>query len=622
MKRHFTIGMAGHIDHGKTALTKALTGFDTDRLKEEKERGVSIEPGFAPLELSSRVHASIIDVPGHERFIRQMIAGSSGIDLVVLAVAADEGVMPQTREHAEILGLLGITTGMVAITKAGRVDRELLELAEEDIRDQLAGTVFGKAPVYSLDSVDGTGVEDLRKAVAGKLEEMKERNPEGLFRMPIDQAFSIHGQGTIIRGTIFEGSVKEGDEVEILPSGKKVRCRQIQIHNERSGTGVAGQRAAVNLSGISAEEVQRGDVLSHPGRLRTSRVIDVELWTAPGAEFTMKQRAEVFFYTGTAEVYGKIVFFDRNELSGDVEGERVYCQIRLEHPVTAGRDDRFIIRRPSPALTLGGGTIIDANGSRYRFGSETVGMLRQKMEGSPGERAENTLRKFPGLKRDELAVRAGITPEQTDRLDGVLRFGQRIVLKETFDLLTRQLTEETQKYHEQYPLRKGIPKITLESRLNGLDTRLQQEVTAYGAENGCLIQENDTIRTQGFKPGYPPSWQKRMEQAEARLQNAGLEVPPWDDVIKDAGIPADLSEDFQQFLVREKGYYILDEKHVLPPDEVDRAVTKMRSGTEGDFTLQEAKSVLQVTRKYLVPFLEMLDNAGVTERRENRRVWK
>ena len=330
-KRYFTIGMAGHIDHGKTSLTKALTNVDTDRLKEEKERQISIELGFAPLYEDDEIQISVIDVPGHERFIRQMIAGVAGIDLVVLVVAADEGVMPQTREHLDILKFLGVKNGLVAISKIDRVDEEFIELVKDDILEELTGSVFEGAPFVLVDSLSKKGIDELKDLIIKTLKEQEMRDAKGAFRLPIDQVFTVKGQGTVVRGTVYEGTVEEGQTLKIMPEGLEVKARQIQVHHKQAQKAYAGQRTAINLSGVSKEDLERGDVLVSSEHFIVTKTVDVAIRVVEDLDHMVKQRMPIKLHIGTTEVMGRIVFFDRNELKE--ENGEILCQLRLR-----GRD--------------------------------------------------------------------------------------------------------------------------------------------------------------------------------------------------------------------------------------------------------------------------------------------
>ncbi len=376
--------MAGHIDHGKTTLTKALTNVDTDRLKEEKERQISIELGFAPLFEDKEVQISVIDVPGHERFIRQMIAGVAGIDLVVLVVAADEGVMPQTREHLDILGFLGIRNGIVAITKIDRVDEEFIDLVKDDIFEELQGTVFESSPFVLVDSLSKKGINELKELIVSTLKNQEMRDAKGAFRLPIDQVFTVKGQGTVVLGTVYEGTVEEGQALMIMPKGIEVRARQLQVHHQPAKQAFAGQRAAINLSNVAKEDLERGDVVVSSEHFNVTRTIDVAIRVVEDLDYMVKQRMPIKCHIGTAEVMGRIVFFDRNELKE--ENGEILCQLRLEEEVVTKRGDRFILRLPSPQETIGGGWVIDPRGEKYRFGVQTIEELEKKKIGSPKER--------------------------------------------------------------------------------------------------------------------------------------------------------------------------------------------------------------------------------------------
>lgn len=340
-KKYYTIGMAGHIDHGKTTLTKALTSVDTDRLKEEKERSISIEPGFAPLYNDAEMEISVVDVPGHERFIRQMIAGVAGIDLVVLVVAADEGVMPQTKEHLDILALLGITQGIVVLTKISKVEEELRDLALEEVIDELKGTVFEGATILMADSLSGEGVERLKQIVITTLKGMASKSVRGDFRLPIDQVFTVKGQGTVVRGTVFEGTLDTGEEIIILPQGIHTKAKQIQAHHRKESSVFAGQRAAINLSGVDYKEIKRGNVLVTSTHFTVTNTIDVCLKVLRAVNHPIKQRMPIVAHVGTSEVMGKLVFFDRNKV--DSESDDILCQIRLNETIVAKRDRKSVV---------------------------------------------------------------------------------------------------------------------------------------------------------------------------------------------------------------------------------------------------------------------------------------
>ncbi|TWT27181.1 selenocysteine-specific translation elongation factor [Planomicrobium sp. CPCC 101110] len=625
---YFTIGMAGHIDHGKTTLTKALTNVDTDRLKEEKERGISIELGYAPLQTENGAHVSIVDVPGHERFIRQMIAGVAGIDLVVLVVAADEGVMPQTEEHLEILQFLGIEHCIVAISKIDRVDEEMLELVTEDIRDRLEGTIFDGAPYVLVDSISGKGIEQLKETIFGQLKKVKFRDAYGSFRLPIDQVFTVQGQGTVIRGTIYEGVVQKGSQLTLLPKGQKVKARQIQVHHKEQDQARAGQRTAINLGGVDKDEISRGDVLVASDHFLVTDTIDVAMQLINEKFSPIKQRAPVKVHVGTSEVMGKIVFFDRNEL--EQTQEEVLCQIRLDEEVVVRRGDRFILRRPTPVETLGGGWVIQPKGGKYRFGEETINMLRDMKEGTPSDLIEDVLAKQILLDAEQLI-------QQTSLDEGVLRetlaegIGQETILEvssgkyslsKTFIKLKDEIAGRLQAFHEELPMRIGMSKAELVQTFSSAYPKPFIEYSLEKmAEQGDVRKAEQFMALGNFEPHLPKQWKTRMEGIVAAIEKDGVQVKKWADYIAGTPIPkADLSE-LEAFLIHTKQAYRFMEDTLIHRSAVEAAVIKLQAETEAEFGLKEAKDSLDLSRKYLIPFLELLDQLNITARAEDKRRW-
>lgn len=628
--RFYTIGMAGHIDHGKTTLTKALTNIDTDRLKEEKERNISIELGFAPLKLKSDIQVSVIDVPGHERFIRQMIAGVAGIDLVMLIVSADEGVMPQTKEHLDILSLLGIQKGIIVVTKIDRVDEELLELVQEDIAMEVEGTFLEAAPFVFVDSLSGKGIDQLKDVIEEKLEDVPSRDAKGAFRLPIDQVFTVHGQGTVVRGTIYEGAIQEGDILEILPQGMKVRARQLQVHHEKKEKGFAGQRTAINLGGVSKEEVKRGDVLVSTQQYATTSTIDISLQTLKGLDHPLKQRGHIKLHLGTAEVYGKIVFFDRNELVGDV-AETILCQLRLDEPIVTRRGDRFILRRPTPVETIGGGFVIDPNGEKYKFGDDTIQALERKKEGTPLERVVDILKtekfltaaqiqKHVDLPEDVVSVALEELLEKQEVLQG--EQGE-FVLSKIFEEIVQLITRDLEEFHEENSLREGKSKAeVLHSLKQNYPVKLLEFTLAKSERDEQLVKRGQFIALAQFEPHFPKKWAKRMEQVANEIETQGMQVEMWEFIVSRAQLPAPLQEDLKHYLIRTNKVIALDEKHLVSACHLKAAVKKLREQTGEEFELQDAKEVLQLTRKYIVPFMELLDRLKLTTRIETKRHWQ
>ncbi|PFA67928.1 selenocysteine-specific translation elongation factor [Bacillus sp. AFS015802] len=618
-KRYYTIGMAGHIDHGKTTLTKALTSVDTDRLKEEKERRISIEPGFASLYQDEGMEISVVDVPGHERFIRQMIAGVAGIDLVILVVAADEGVMPQTKEHLDILSLLGIRQGIVVLTKTAKVEEDLREMAREEVIEELKDTVFEGSPILLADSVTGEGVVELKEAIISSLKKMPSRDTSGDFRLPIDQVFTIKGQGAVVRGTIYEGSLETGQELSVLPQGIHTRAKQIQVHHHKAEKGYAGQRAAVNLSGVDYKELKRGNVLVSSTHFFITNTIDVSLKVLNASQYDIRQRMTVMVHSGTSEVMGKLVFFDRNKVHADTD--TILCQIRLDEHIVVKRGDRFIVRRPSPVETIGGGWIIKPNGGKYPFGEETIAFLQSEMDGTPGERVLKVLDRHKSVRRDFLMKEVSL---QEERLDESLQekdwihlsdstITHRKIVKECQNMLDQILT----KFHDDFPLLKGVNRGELKQHLSEYPGALVD----YALEQGRYGQENGVVHLDGFFPRLPPEWEKRCSQLLVSLERDGTQVRDMEEYFKQVGIPEKWHSDFYHFFVQEKKIVPLDERISYSIKVYNDALFRLKQHTDETFHVGEAKEVLGLSRKYMIPFLEKLDKEGLTVRIDEKRKW-
>nr|WP_230199512.1 selenocysteine-specific translation elongation factor [Bacillus testis] len=624
MKKHITIGLAGHIDHGKTSLTKALTNVDTDTLKEEKQRAISIELGFAPYKQTETQSISIIDVPGHEKFIKKMIAGVSGIDCVILTVAADEGVMPQTKEHLAILQYLGIPAGMVAITKCDRVDKEFLEIVKEEIRLELEGTIFEGVPLYEVDSLSKRGIPELKEAIERYADNAVPKGAGGEFRLPIDQVFTVKGQGTIVRGTVNEGHLREGEDLYILPSGKKTKARQLQVHHSSVPELLAGQRGAVNLAGVDRHEVKRGDVLVGSKHMATTDCLDVSLSFASELSHAVKQRMPIACYIGTSEVLGRIVFFDRNEL-GD-KREDILCQLRLEQPVVAKRGDRVIIRRPSPQETIGGGWVIDPYGEKYKYGEETIAALAKKRESNNSERVSLVLRKQRALTAEELSL---YTSVPIDEINQIIEESESICAVNPELFMHSQAIEEgtadivvlLEGYHRKHPMKPGMPKAEL---LQKLESQFHPVVSDFLLKNGkddkWTITEQH-VAQQGFLPSVPDSWAKKAENMLGEIRRDGVAVTYFGVYAKRQHIPDSIASELKAFWQEQGLLEHLAGDYYIHRSSFTEALEKLRKGTAIKFTVTEAKDILGLSRKYMIPFLEKLDEKQIACREGDFRTW-
>lgn len=613
------IGTAGHVDHGKTTLIRTLTGVDTDRLDEEKRRGLTIDLGFAPFTLPSGRTASVVDVPGHERFLKNMLAGAPGMDLVLLVVAADDGVMPQTREHLAILQLLQAQKGIVAVTKVDLVESDLLELALDDIRDALKGTFLQDAPLVPVSAPTGTGIPELLAAIERVAGVTSPRRADAPFRMPIDRVFVKQGFGTVVTGTLFSGTLREGDAVTILPAGEKSRIRGLQVHGGKRDVVVAGQRVAVNLAGIERADLGRGDWLLPPGLLQPSLLVDVELDLLPGVE-PLEHRMRIRVHHGTAELIGRVALLDRDVLA---PGERAPAQLLLEAPLVADHGDRLIIRRYAPMETLAGATILTPVARRHRRRQAPVlERLRHAREGRWSEVMEALLLEAGRpLPREELlmAVPYGHREETYRELmaQGRIReAGGGVMHVEASRKLHDQVLAAIEAHHAKQPWRLGptvdmlhaqthVPLALLRVALDALLTL--GEVSAIGR----------TFERAGRARKLPaPILETRnglLERLEAQrfADDAGLVE----------GLPAaDKVHALMDDMVEEGLAVRFAAGCYAAPRAVELAKASLARAFPEGFTASQAREHLGTNRKLAIPFLEYLDSQGFTKRQGDMRV--
>lgn len=626
------IGTAGHVDHGKTELVKSLTGVDTDRLKEEKERGISIELGFAPLRLPDGRQLGLVDVPGHERFIRQMLAGVAGIDLVLLVVAADEGVMPQTKEHLAIIDLLQIKRGILVLTKIDLVEEEWLALVEEEVREAVRGTVLENAPLVPVSALTGEGIPELRELLARLTREIPPRPAAGRIRLPIDRVFSLAGFGTIVTGTLWSGTIKVGSEVEIQPEGLRSRARGLQVHGRPVDQAQAGQRVAVNLSGIEVEDVYRGSVLVEPGLWQPALRLDVSLKLLPEVK-PLKHRQRVRFYLGTKEALGRVVLLDREELEG---GATAFAQLLLEEPVVAAHRDRFILRTYSPLETIGGGEIIAVNPPRHRrFQEEVIKTLAQRLTGTSGDILLSIVgEEREGVELRRAAARAALGWQEAQQiLTQAAQEGKVVLLPAaegdyyvvTPTVLERwweMACEALEEFHRRYPLRAGLPKEELRTRFfDRLDWRTFQGLLEYWAKKGKIELAGNSIVLAGYRTEMDARQKKAAEQLVERYRQGHFQPPSPEEACKDLGLsPAEL-EELLHYLARQGILVKVGEGLYFHQEALKAAQEKIRKlGEKGTFTLAEARDVLGSSRKYVLPLLEYLDQIKFTRRIGDKRI--
>ncbi|MFC7392766.1 selenocysteine-specific translation elongation factor [Scopulibacillus cellulosilyticus] len=626
MESNITIGVAGHIDHGKTALTKALTHIETDRLKDEKERHISIENGFAYLNFDADHRAAVIDVPGHEKFIRQMIAGVAGIDMVLIVIAADEGIMPQTKEHIDILTLLGLKDAFIILTKVGLVDEEWLTLVESEVKEAFSETPFSGAQIFKVDSLTREGIDSLRQAITRKCQTLKPKNINEPFRLPVDDVFTLHGFGTIARGTIFNGNIQEGEELILLPKRKKTKARSIQVHHEDKKIAFAGQRAAINLLGLSRDELTRGDVLVSDEKVYTpTDRIDVDVQILKDIEYPIKQRMPVVCHIGTAVAMGKVILFDRNKAGA---GERFYAQLQLDKPIVAKKGDRFILRRPTPVETIGGGVVIDVQVSKHKFGEQTVRQLEQKAKGTPDELVIQALYEQTVLDKEGLIRVTGLTADECEKVIYDQLEKNIIVsldkgqygLKDTLEKIKTKLLQALQRYHETFTMRMGQQKAEWLKTVNAPNSLVQKSFKQLRDERKIIVDQH-VIRIAEFKPYLPKAWRTRMSNAIDSLNEQGLQIDTWTAICESQQIPDNYQNELRQFLINTEQAVSLDKDHLVKHEVFYNHVHLLKDNTNDLFTVQEAKEILGLSRKYLIPFLECCDAIGWTKREGNKRSW-
>lgn len=621
--KNIIIGTAGHVDHGKTQLIKALSGIDTDRLEEEKKRGITIELGFAHIPNDAGYNIGVIDVPGHEKFIKNMLAGIGGIDFVVFVVAADEGIMPQTREHFEILQSLGIDDGIIAVTKTDMVDEEWLEMLLEEVEDYFKGSFLEGKPVVPVSARTGYNIEVLKEEIIKKCDrENKRREERELFRLPIDRVFTMSGFGTVVTGTLLDGIVSVGDELQVQPKGLKVKVRGIQTYGKDTDSAIAGQRTAINLSGVKKEDIDRGDVLSADKAVSVTNMLDVKLKVFSSTDRIILNNSRVHVYAGAKEALAKVIILDRESLAA---GEEAYVQLRLEEPMAVRRGDRFIVRFYSPIITVGGGVVLDALPDKHKRNKEAVLNGLSIMEsGSLEDLAELKAGGRQFVKQDELTSELGLLDSEMDAVVKKLLADNRLIkLRDgsllsgvKFGRLRTDLEFMINTYHEANPLADGIPKQELLSRLRGNwhieDEKLLQALVAYLMEQGVLEDRGKSLALAGFKVEYSEEQLAIKDKIKAEYEAVGIELSKSDEVLAKLDCDKALFNNMLAELVEEGSVVKLDAGIYAASEAFAQAVAAARS-FGAPFTLAEFRDKLGTSRKYAELWLAALDRNRVTQ---------
>ena len=618
--KHIIVGTAGHIDHGKTALVKALTGIDTDRLEEEKRRGITIDLGFAHLQLTPSLQLGLVDVPGHERFVKNMLAGVGGIDLVLFVVAADESIMPQTREHFDICRLLGIPRGVVALTKSDLVDADMLALVRLEIEELTAGSFLEDAPVVPVSSMTGAGLEELRGELARMAAGAPEKNAAGYFRLPIDRVFSVKGFGTVVTGTLVSGSVTKESEVELYPEGRRLRVRGVEVHGAKAARAAAGQRTALNLADIEPAGLARGDVLSEPARFRAVDRVDCRLDLLRSAK-PLKHRAPVHFHSGTAEIEAEVRLLDDAQVLRP--GSAAYVRLLLRQPALLLPGDRFIIRMFSPVITIGGGVVVDWGEHRYRKGEDAATRLDVLALPDAAARVALLVKEAPfGLGIADLTARTGLLESEIAAAAARAPLAPLAdgwyVDRGWFQMARDRLVQSVQEFHQRNPLLAGIARQDLRSReLDGAPLFVLDALLAAAKE---LTAEGELVRVRGHAVVLKQDEEQARTAMEHAFEQAGLAAPAVAEVLAKSGLEAGRARRLLEILLREKRLVRISDELVFHHSAIDRLREMLAARRPARFNVGAFKEWTGISRKYAIPLLEYLDRAHVTRREGDERL--
>lgn len=626
--KHIIIGTAGHIDHGKTTLIKALTGRNTDRWEEEQRRGITIDLGFTYFDLKNGNRVGIIDVPGHERFINNMVAGVVGMDLVLLVVAADEGIMPQTREHMDILEMLGVQKSILVLNKCDLVDEEWLELVEEEIKEELQGTFLEEAPVIKVSAVTGQGIPQLVETIERlSEEEVEEKDIHTIPRLPVDRVFSLSGFGTIVTGTLVSGSISKDDSLEMFPNGQECKIRNIQVHGQDVKTCYAGQRVAINLSNLKKKELKRGCVLAPPKSMKDSRLLDVKLEMLDSTVRLLTNNARLHFFSGTSEVLCRAVLLGNEELG---PGESGYVQLRMEEDVAFRRSDRFIVRFYSPMETIGGGVILEPNASKKkRFSKEVLDSLKQKETGTAEDVIELHVKDFKDTMAavTELAKLTALSREETEKAVAQLEAqGLVCVFPLKKDMYVWHISDERayrerilsalDGYVKKYPYRYGMAKAEVHSTfLKRVKPNVFDKYIELLEENEVISRHEEFLAPKGHEVSRDATYDKVRRKLLSVLKPAQYDFARFGD-ISFADVPAQTVEDILLLLLDSgeivkvaEGMYTLSS---YMEEARNKVVEKLRA--DGKITIAEIRDMFGTSRKSAKPILEYMDSIKITRK--------
>lgn len=613
--RYVILGTAGHIDHGKSSLVKALTGIDPDRLKEEKERGITIDLGFADLTYPDGLTVGIVDVPGHERLVRNMLAGAGGIDLVLLVIAADEGIMPQSREHLAICNLLKIKSGLIAVTKADLVEKDWLHLVMDEARGFVKGTFLEGAEIIPVSSRTGENLDLLREKIREVALRVEPKPEKEIFRLPIDRVFTLKGFGTVVTGTVVSGALSLDAVAEIQPSGISAKVRGLHSHGKAIQTARAGQRVAINLQGVNKEDLRRGDVVVTPKSVQPSRIMDARIDLL--AEVSpLKSKSLVHFHITTSETIARVILYNRDELNA---GESCYCQLRLDEPVVALSGDRFIVRKFSPVLTIGGGTVLDPSPDRRRRKDSTADLDVLETGGLPEKVAAKV--KKAGLKGMNVSSITGWIKAEIPALDESLKqlksrglliqLGDTLFHRDVYDGLSRGISEALDSFHKKNPLSPGMPKEELRAQV-----RMRQEIWgSWLSSMESVVVDKEVVRLKSFRTASSESSPASSKIREA-LEKAKFQPPSKEELAESLALPPKTTTDMLKLMGKEGTLVRINDSMYITAAAYNELISLLRAffGKKPEMTVAEFRDILGTTRKYALPFLEYLDSNKITLR--------
>lgn len=619
--KHVVIGTAGHVDHGKTWLTKALTGTDTDRLKEERERGITIDIGFAQLVLPNGQSASIIDVPGHEGLVRNMIVGATGMDLVLLVVAADEGFMPQTQEHMEILQLLGVEAGIIVLTKCDAVDEEWLEIVEADVRDHVQGTFLEDAPCARVSALTGAGIGELKHLIARLVEDAVPKNTERAYRLPIDRCFSKRGFGTVVTGTLVDGTLRVGDRLEVYPTHVMTRVRDLQNHNESARELFAGMRVAANLVGVERSDVRRGRTIACPGTVQVTRRVTVSLTLTDDAPFPVKNSSSLHFFTGTQELVGRVRLLDADEMR---PGESGFAQLTFDEDIAARNHDRFIVRFFSPMVTVGGGTILDMAAGRLKRHNVDVGVRLRALAGSAAQRMGQRIldARLVPVTAASLAVTENLSGAEAEQAlspllaDGsVMRVAGGLISAVWMDRLRGSVRDALHAYHEAHTLERGMRLGELRERAFSSCPESADALIAQLEEEGLLEVGGGYAWLAGFEPSFSAEQAQLYERVRAAFDEAGFEAQANDEVRASLGVGAKPFAEVFARLLADGAIVAVTPSSSLGGEAYRQALQTFRSMFDDadSVTIAQFRDRLGISRKYAQLLLDSFDKARISK---------